>query len=250
MPLNVFTLISRSGGCAALCCALLAVPWAVSRNAQARQPPPAPSGVTALGSSAATPAPTSPLSAATAAAPYRLRIVGGLGAISQYTRQEEPFWTQEISRLSGGKFAADIVPFDRAGVPRTEMLRLLQLGVVPFGTALMSSLTSQYPQYTAPDLAGLSPDIATLRITLAAFRPYLEKSLREHHGVEALAVYVYPAQVIFCKKALRSLADLSGRRVRVSAASQADFVGALGAVPVLTSFSEIVPNLTAGNAEC
>ena len=34
-------------------------------------------------------------------------------------------------------------------------LRLLQLGVVPFGTTLMSSFTAQYPEYTAPDLAAL-----------------------------------------------------------------------------------------------
>lgn len=66
-----------------------------------------------------------------AAAPYRLRIVGGLAGISQYVRQEEPFWTKELSRLSAGRFQAEIVPFDRAGVPGAEMLRLLQLGVVP-----------------------------------------------------------------------------------------------------------------------
>ena len=59
------------------------------------------------------------------------------------------------------------------------MLRLLQFGAVPFGTALMSSFSAQYPEYTAPDLAGLNPDIATLRATLAAFRPYLEKALRD-----------------------------------------------------------------------
>ncbi|PIF16862.1 MULTISPECIES: TRAP transporter substrate-binding protein [unclassified Acidovorax] len=185
-----------------------------------------------------------------AAAPYRLRIVGGLAGISQYVRQEEPFWTKELSRLSAGRFQAEIVPFDRAGVPGAEMLRLLQLGVVPFGTTLMSSFTAQYPEYTAPDLAGLNPDLATLKTTLAAFRPYLEKALREQHGVEALAIYVYPAQVVFCKKPLRTLAELTGRRVRVSSASQADFVGALGGVPVLTSFSQIVPSLTAGNTEC
>ncbi len=186
----------------------------------------------------------------TATAPYRLRIVGGLAGISQYIRQEEPFWTKELSRLSAGRFQAEIVPFDRAGVPGAEMLRLLQLGVVPFGTTLMSSFTAQYPEYTAPDLAGLNPDIATLKTTLAAFRPYLEKALREQHGVEALAIYVYPAQVVFCKKPLRTLSELTGRRVRVSSASQADFVGALGGVPVLTSFSQIVPSLTAGNTEC
>lgn len=179
-----------------------------------------------------------------------MRVVGGLAGINQYTRQEEPFWSKELRRLSDGRFDAEIVPFDRAGVPGAEMLRLLQLGVVPFGTTLMSSFTAQYPEYTAPDLAGLNPDIATLKSTLAAFRPYLEKSLRDQHGVEALAIYVYPAQVIFCKKTLRGLADLSGRRTRVSSSTQADFVSALGGVPVLTGFAQIVPNLKEGNTEC
>ncbi|MCI5068100.1 TRAP transporter substrate-binding protein [Acidovorax sp.] len=203
-------------------------------------------GVPQAGGQTATPS-SAP---AAAAAPYKLRIVGGLAGINQYTRQEEPFWSKELLRLSGGRYDAEIVPFDRAGVPGTEMLRLLQLGVVPFGTTLMSSFTAQYPEYTAPDLAGLNPDIATLKSTLAAFRPYLEKRMREQHGVEPLAVYVYPAQVVFCKKPLRGLADLAGRRTRVSSSTQADFVAALGGVAVLTGFAQIVPSLTDGNTEC
>jgi TRAP-type C4-dicarboxylate transport system substrate-binding protein len=187
---------------------------------------------------------------ASAPGPYRLRVVGGLAGLSQFTRWEEPFWSRELARLSGGRFSADIVPFDRAGVPGAEMLRLLHLGVVPFGTTLLSSLNSQYPQYTAPDLAGLNPDMASLRQSLSAFRPYLEKTLREQHGVEVLAVYTYPAQVLFCKKPLSGLADLAGRRVRVSSVGQADFVSALGAQPVSIAFSEMVPNLQNGNVEC
>lgn len=202
----------------------------------------------ALAQAAATPGSAS--TKAVPSAPYRLRIVGGLGGINQYLRQEEPFWSRELSRLSEGRFEAEIVPFDRAGVPGAEMLRLLQLGVVPFGTTLMSSFTAQYPEYTAPDLAGLNPDIGTLKTTLAAFRPYLEKVLREQHGIEALAVYVYPAQVVFCKRPIQTLSDLAGRRVRVSSSTQADFVGALGGVPVLTGFAQIVPSLNAGNTEC
>jgi TRAP-type C4-dicarboxylate transport system substrate-binding protein len=186
---------------------------------------------------------------ATAAAP-KLRIVGGLAGLNQYTHNEEPFWTKELPRLTQGRYTAEIAPFDRAGVPGTEMLRLIQLGVVPFGTALLSNVSAQYPEYAAPDLAGLNPDMATLKKTLAAFRPYLEKSLRERHGVEVLAVYVYPAQVLFCKRALASLADLQGRRVRVSSATQADFMGALGAIPVLVGFAQILPNMASGNTEC
>ena len=184
------------------------------------------------------------------AAPYRIRVVGGLGALNQFTRWEEPFWSHELQRLSGGKFTADIVPFDRAGVPGIEMMRLLQLGVVPFGTTLMSSLSAQYPQFTAPDLAGLNPDIASLKTTLAAFRPFLEKTLREQHGIEALAIYTYPAQVLFCKKTLAGLGDLAGRRIRVSSVGQADFVGALGGVAVNVALADLMSNLQNGNVEC
>ena len=181
---------------------------------------------------------------------YQFRVVGGLAGVSQYTQWEEPFWSRELPRMSGGRFKADIVPFYRAGVPRDDMLRLLQLGVVPFGTVLMGSMTANYPQYTAPDLAGLNPDSSSLKLSVAAFRPFLEKSLREQHGVQLLALYVYPAQVVFCKKPFAALADLSGRRVRVSSAAQADFVGALGATPVHTAFAQIVSSVQVGSIDC
>ena len=184
------------------------------------------------------------------APPKTMRIVGGLAGVNQYTRNEEPFWTKELPRLSQDRYTAEITPFDRAGVPGAEMLRLLQLGVVPFGTALLSNISAQYPEYAAPDLAGLNPDMATLRKTMAAFRPYLEKSMRERLGIEVLAIYTYPAQVVFCKNAMASLADLKGRRVRVSSATQSDFMASLGATPVLVSFPQLVPSLVSGNTEC
>jgi TRAP-type C4-dicarboxylate transport system substrate-binding protein len=180
----------------------------------------------------------------------KLRIVGGLAGINQYTRNEEPFWTQELSRLSNGKFDADIVPFDRAGVPSNDLLRLIQLGVIPFGTALISSVSTQYPEYGVLDLAGLNPDMNHLKKSVAAFRPYLEKMLRERHGIEMLALYVYPAQVLFCKKPLSNLTDLKGRRTRTSSTTQSDFVEAFGGVPVRTGLTQIMSSMASGNTEC
>ena len=184
------------------------------------------------------------------AVPQKLRIVGGLAGLNQYVRHEEPFWSKELLRLSAGRFDAEIVPFDRAGVPGGDMLRLIQLGVVPFGTTLISALSQQYAEFGAADLAGLNPDMAGLKRSVAAFRPYLEKTLRERHGMEALALYIYPAQVVFCRAALSSLADLKGRRIRVSSATQSDFVSALGATPVLTGFAQIMANMASGNTDC
>jgi len=180
----------------------------------------------------------------------RLRVVGGLGKLNQYTRHELPFWTRELPRLSGGRVSADIVPFDQAGLSGNEMLRLIQVGAVPFGTALLPLVATQDPELGAPDLAGLNPDMPTLRKHLAAFRPYLERRLRERWGIEALAIYVYPAQVTFCNKPFASLADLAGRRIRSSNPAQSDLVEALGAAPVQTAFADIVPKLRSGDIEC
>ena len=181
---------------------------------------------------------------------YQFRVVGGLANNTQYTQWEEPFWTRELPRMSGGRFKADVVPFDRAGVPGEDMLRLLQLGVVPFGTVLLSMMGANQPQYAAPDLAGLNPDMASARTSVAAFRPYLEKNLREQYGVQLLALYAYPAQVVFCKKAFASLADLAGRRVRVSSAGQADFMEGLGAEPVHVPYAQIMSRMEAGGIDC
>ena len=178
-----------------------------------------------------------------------LRIVGALGALNQYTRYEEPFWTQ-LKTLSGGRATAEIVPFDRAGIRGQEMLRFIQLGVVPFGTALLNLSSVVDVEIGAPDLAGLNPDIATLRRSIAAFRPQLQQVLRERYGSELLAVYAYPAQVTFCAKPLSGLADLKDRRIRFSSATQSDWVSALGAIPVQVPFNEIVANVKSGNVDC
>jgi len=191
-----------------------------------------------------------PPAAAQSQPPLRLRVVGSLANLNQYVRHEEPFWTRELPRLSGGQLSADIVPFDRAGVRGQEILRLVQLGAVPFGTVLLSLSAAEEPELGAPDLAGQNADIGALGQTVSAFRPYLEKMLRERYGVELLGLYTYPAQVVFCNKPFTALSDLAGRRIRTSSPTQSDLVEALSGVPVRTSFAEIVPNIKTGNVEC
>lgn len=180
----------------------------------------------------------------------KLRVVGGLAGLNQYTRNEAPFWTSQLKQLSGGKYTAEIVPFDRAGIRGQELLSMVRLGTVPFGTLLLSQAAPKDAELAAPDLAGLNPDAASLKRTVAAFRPRLEALLRERHGAELLAVYAYPAQVLFCSKPLAGLGDLGGRTVRTSGATQADWVESLGAKAVQIPFADLVANVRAGNVDC
>jgi TRAP-type C4-dicarboxylate transport system substrate-binding protein len=194
--------------------------------------------------------PAAATSDATTAKPMQLRIVGGLAGLTQYTQFEEPFWTQELPRLTQGQLRADIVPFNKAGLRTHEALRLIQLGVVPFGTVLLSGVLTTDPELAALDLAGLNPDMASLRRSLAAFRPHLEQTMRARHGIEVLAIYTYPPQITFCTKPFKGLSDLSGRRVRISNPTQADLLRPFGAIALQVEFSELMTNVRNGNVDC
>ncbi|KAA2236105.1 TRAP transporter substrate-binding protein [Salinarimonas soli] len=192
------------------------------------------------------------LSAAPAAAaePIRLKIVGGLAGISQYRQFEEPFWTKRLEEMSGGRLTAAVHPFDRSGLRAQDMLQLMKLGVVPFGTALLALVAGDEPELNVIDLPGLNPNFEVLRETVAAYRPHLRDVLKDRYGIELLGVYAYPAQVVYCAKSFRGLSDLAGRRVRTSSVSQSELVSALGGVPVLVPFAETVSAVSTGVVDC
>jgi TRAP-type C4-dicarboxylate transport system substrate-binding protein len=190
------------------------------------------------------------LSVARANEPVELKVVGGLAGVSQYERLEKPFWEHQIETLSNGSIKAEIHAFDRSGLPGQEMLQLMRLGIVPFGTALLAVVSGDEPELNAVDLPALNPDMQALRKTVALYRSHLQQMLRTKFGIELLAVYAYPAQVIFCARPFTGLSDLVGRRIRTSSVGQSEMMAALGAVPVLTPFAEIVNAIRTGVVDC
>lgn len=179
-----------------------------------------------------------------------LRVVGGLAGLNQYTRHEAPFWSQRLAELSGGRYRAEIVPFDRAGIRGAELLPMVRLGTVPFGTLQLSQSAPRDAELAAADLAGLSADMDTLRRVVAAWRPRLAALLRERHGAELLAVYAYPAQVLFCRQPLAGLHSLRGLRVRTAGPTQADFVRALGGQALSVPLAQLAARMDSGGLDC
>jgi TRAP-type C4-dicarboxylate transport system substrate-binding protein len=181
---------------------------------------------------------------------FRLKVIGGLAGVSQFVRFEEPFWRQRINELTNGRIVAEVTPWDRSGIRGQEMLQLMRLGVVPFGTVNLPLAATEEPEFNAMDLPALSPNMDALRTTVSAFRPRLEELLRERYGIELLGIYTYPAQVVFCNRPFSGLSDLAGRRIRTSSVGQSELVQALGGSPVVTPFAEIVAAFRSGVVEC
>ncbi|MDO9713380.1 TRAP transporter substrate-binding protein DctP [Paracraurococcus lichenis] len=181
--------------------------------------------------------------------PIELDVLGGLAVISQYERLEKPFWIQRLPEITQGRVHARIQPFDRSGIAGQEVLRLLRLGVLSYGNILLGLAAAEEPELNAVDLPLLSPDIAALRRTVEAWRPWMEEVLRDRFGLEPLAVYSYPAQVLFCRDPFQGL-EVAGRRIRTSSVGQSELVRALGGTPVVIPFAEIMPALRDGVVSC
>lgn len=182
--------------------------------------------------------------------PIRIKVIGGLAGVSQYLRYEAPFWQQRLGQITQGRMAAEIEPSDRSGIRAAEMLHLMRLGVVPFGTLLLATSAADEPELAGGDLPVLNPDMARLRENIRAYRPRILRNLADNYDIEVLAIYAYPAQVLFCTRPFASLSDLAGRRIRASSVGQADIVTALGAISVLTPFNETVSAVRNGQVEC
>ncbi len=168
----------------------------------------------------------------------------------QFERFERPFWLQTLPQLTAGRVSAEIVPFDQAGIRAQEMLRLMQLGVVPFGNALLTPASAQDALLAAPDLAGLATDPKELARLLAASRPVLARVLQQRYGLRLLALFAYPAQVVFCRQPFNSISDLAGRRVRTSGVPQSDLVEALGGRPVQIPFADLASSFRQQLVDC
>jgi TRAP-type C4-dicarboxylate transport system substrate-binding protein len=179
-----------------------------------------------------------------------LKVVGGLGQTVQYTKFEEPFWTKELAEASNGRITAEVTPWEQAVIKGPELLQLTRLGAIAISTVSLSQIASEDPEAAAVDLAGLNPDIPTLRRSINAYLPTLQDVYRRRYGLELLATWSYPAQVTFCNKPINGLADLKGVKVRVASAMHDDFVQGLGGTGVTMPFDTLMDALKKHVADC
>ena len=116
-----------------------------------------------------------------------LKVVGGLGQTVQYTKFEEPFWAKELAEASNGRVTAEVTPWDQAGIKGPELLQFTRLGAIAVSTVSLSQIASEDPEAAAVDLAGLNPDIPTLRRSINAYLPTLQDVYRRRYDLELLA---------------------------------------------------------------
>jgi len=180
----------------------------------------------------------------------QLKIVGLQSHLNSYKNGEKPFWEEIIPRESNGAITATITPQDLNGLKGPEILRLMKLGVIDFASGVIGYMAGDSPEFDGVDLAGLSPDMATTRKVVDAYKPVLEEVMEEQYGAKLLMLFPSPPQVLWCRTPIQSAADLEGKKVRVFTASMADFITGFGATTVTMPFGEVTTSLERGVIDC
>ena len=170
-------------------------------------------------------------------------VVGSIGNLSMYTSREVPFWNETVPKESGGAIKVQVKPFTELGFKGPEIFRLVSAGTLQFATTVLNYNSGEVPMNEATDLVGLVGSVEELQKVVDVFRPTYAKFLEEKHGLKLLGFGTYQAQVIYCRDAFTKVADLKGRKVRASGASQQAFVSHIGGSPINLAFAEVQPAL-------
>ncbi len=182
--------------------------------------------------------------------PTQFNVVGSIGNLSMYTNREVPFWNETIPKESGGAVKVQVKPFTELGFKGPEIFRLVSTGTIQFASTVLNYNSGEVPMNEAADLVGLVGSVEELQKVANEFRPAFSEFLEKTHNIKLLGFGTYQAQVMYCRAPFQSIADLKGRKIRASGASQQAFVQHLGASPLTIAFAEVQPALARGVVDC
>jgi TRAP-type transport system periplasmic protein len=171
-----------------------------------------------------------------------------------------PWGPGEFHSINAGRFAERVKaetqgsvqlnpqPGGTLGVKANESLRALADGVVPMAEYALFQNASRGAVLSVETLPFLVGDYEQLKLLHKNFRPVWEALLLKNNQ-KALYVVPWPNQFFFTKKAVASLDDLKGVKMRSLDKLTTDWINRLGMVPVQMTNLEILQALGAGMIE-
>lgn len=179
-----------------------------------------------------------------------LRLAHSFPATTVQSKVDQ-WWADEIKKRSGGKITVRIFWAESLG-KSTEILDLVSKGAVELGATFPSYYPSQLPLSGAPNaLPMVFADAAQAQKVMTALAE--TKHLVAEHKRNNVRPLIYHSLNLYhtlCTKPVTTIADYSNLRIRSYGQFVPHLWGALNAVPVNASTSEIYDGLLRGNLDC
>lgn len=182
------------------------------------------------------------------AADVTIKVLGFFGNQPQIDDVDRPMW-ESIEAESDGRIEIQYLTLNESGLKGDQALRFLKRGAFDIMTINTAYVSGDEPALVAVDLPGLAYDFETLRKISDVYRPTMAERLERFDGV-FLSHWPFNPQIVWCNEPVSSIADLAGRKVRVSGAPAADTLDQLGATAVNLTGGEVFQALQRGLVNC
>jgi TRAP-type C4-dicarboxylate transport system substrate-binding protein len=163
-----------------------------------------------------------------------------------YNVPYENEFCKEVTERSGGRLTITFHPAGELGYKGPEILRLLRSGVLDISGTARGYVAGDLPIIVGTEMPGLSVTFEEAKKVRDAAAPFIEQEQEKKFGVMTLMVIPYDSQHFQANKRLEKLEDFKGLKFRVSVATYAKVLAAIGAVPVPMPLGEIYASAQRG----
>lgn len=150
---------------------------------------------------------------------------------------------EDLERQSNGRFVMKMHIGGSLPIQATNISQAVADGVVQFADD--GFFQGNIPIGGVLRLPMLIKTREEFEVAAKVMYPYLEKAYARK-GILILGYYIYPVQVAWSSKRLTNLAELKGRKMRVTSPELAEFVRRFGATPVTIGPAEVPSALDRG----
>jgi TRAP-type C4-dicarboxylate transport system substrate-binding protein len=189
------------------------------------------------------------LAATPAEAQQRVRVLGGFTGLLQSDKVERPFF-ESLGKNMGNAFTVEYRGINEVGLKGFDAIRQLESGLFHFLAMPSGYVSGDAPFFMGMDIPGLTPDFATARRAVNAYRPLVDEQLQKKYNGKLLGMWPYPPNILFCKGPISGVDGLKGKKVRVYSSPLSVLFQNFGAVGVTISFSEVYQSLQRGLIDC
>jgi TRAP-type C4-dicarboxylate transport system substrate-binding protein len=132
--------------------------------------------------------------------------------------------------------------------PGGEIFRAVRSGQVQIGGRYMGAHAKEDSVFGLDTVPFLATNMADAKKLYMASKPAIEKAL-DKRGMKLLFMAPWPAQGLFHRKEVNSLADMKGVKFRAYDASTARLAALMGSIPTTTEATEISQAFSTGVAD-
>lgn len=179
----------------------------------------------------------------------KIHIIGSAANSNSYEALERPFWEVELPKASQGRIRTSLLSIHESGLKGPQIARLLSVGALDVAYGDFASIAGDVREFEGLELPGVITDLETLHRAADTYKPVINRIFNQQ-GIKLLGLFPYPEFAFYCSGKVASIEDLKGKKIRVTVQSMADFVSAIGAVPVNIPFPDVVPALQTRVADC